>query len=239
MNILFYVVFLLVSMIPIYLLLDAIYNQDEIEKEPKKLLLLAFLGGCISLFVTKILAGIYQHYIPFLIESNPDLEPYKIFLISFGEIGLIEELCKWLILYIVIWKKKDFNYVFDAVVYATFVSLGFATIENFFYLWNANLFTVIARSLFTIPGHAAFGIIMGYYFGFAKYYKTMEYKNKYTQNIYCSLFFAIVYHGLFDFILAFDNTYSSIIYIVFYIYLGINAIYKVHKIKKLELTWEE
>lgn len=238
MNIVVYVLFILISIIPIYLLVDSIYEQDKIEKEPMKLLVLTFIGGCIALFVTKILALIYQQYIPFLVEASSKTELYKTFLISFGEIGLIEELCKWIILYIIVWKRKEFNYIFDAIVYAVCVSLGFALIENFFYLWNSDITVLFMRSFFTIPGHAAFAVIMGYYFGFAKYYKTMGYNNRCTKEIYCSLFFAIVYHGLFDFILAFNNKYINIIYIVFYIYLLVNALYKINKTKNLSLTWD-
>lgn len=232
------IILIVLSLIPIFLILNIIYAEDKIEKEPIKLLILVFIGGIISLFLTKFLASKYQYYLPFLIEENPGLEAYKIFLISFGEIGLIEELCKWLILYILIWHNKEFNYIYDAIVYAVFISLGFATIENFFYLWDTDFATLIVRSLFTIPGHAFFGIIMGYFFGYAKYYSKMEYKYNSFKYMYTSLFSVIILHGLFDYFLAFNNKYSTIIFIGYTLLLGVIAITRIKKVNELELTWD-
>lgn len=232
------IIIMLISIIPIALILSIIYTKDKIEKEPIKLLLLLLIGGIISLFLTKFLATQYQKYIPFLIEENPNLEPYKIFLISFGEIGLIEELSKWLILYIIAWRNKEFNYIYDAIIYSVFVSLGFAFVENFFYLWNSNFETLIARSVFTIPAHASFGIIMGYYFGYAKYHSKMNFHYNSVKNLYISLFICIIYHGLYDYFLAFDNKYSTLVFLIFTIFLYINALLKIKKIEKVEVTWD-
>lgn len=232
------IILIALSLIPVYFILSIIYSNDKVEKEPAKLLILTFIGGVISLFLTKFLASKYQYYLPFLIEENPGLEAYKIFLISFGEIGLIEELCKWLILYFMIWRNKEFNHIYDAIVYAVFISLGFATIENFFYLWNTNFATLIVRSLFTVPGHAFFGVIMGYFFGYAKYYQKMGYKYNYFKYMYTSLFSVIVLHGLFDYFLAFENKYSTIIFIGYALLLGIISFFQIRKVNKLELTWD-
>ena len=231
------IVFILLSFIPIFLILYYIYINDKMEKEPFKLLTIVFIGGIISIFLTKFLANKYQNYIPFLIEENPNLESYKIFLISFGEIGLIEELSKFIILFILIWKNKNFNYIYDGIVYAVFISLGFAAIENIYYLWDGDFNTLLNRVIFTTPAHASFGIIMGYYYGYAKYYFHMKYQSNAIKSFYSGLFFVILYHGLFDYFLSFDNKYNRIIFVIFSIYIFSNAIYKLKKIENLKMTW--
>ena len=58
----------------------------------------------------------------------------------------------------------------DAIVYGTLISLGFATLENFNYVYSAEYFGMQASTLaliraFTaIPLHAGCGIIMGFLF---------------------------------------------------------------------------
>ena len=59
----------------------------------------------------------------------------------------------------------------DAIVYGCLISLGFATYENYEYVYLiefeiSNLSVAIIRALSAIPLHACCGIIMGYYFIF-------------------------------------------------------------------------
>lgn len=231
------IILILLSFIPIYIILGFIYANDKVEKEPWQLLLATFIGGVISLFITKILAAKFHSMIPFLIEGNPNNEKYKIFLISFGEIGLIEELSKWIILYLVIWRRKNFNYIYDGIIYAVFVSLGFAAVENIYYLWGSNFGVLLGRIIFTIPAHASFGIIMGYYFGYARYYKKMKYNSTFIRYMYSSVFFVILYHGLFDYVLATDYKYNVVMFIATTIFIFTNAIMKLRKVNKIEVTW--
>ena len=65
------IILIALSLIPVYFILSIIYSNDKVEKEPAKLLILTFIGGVISLFLTKFLASKYQYYLPFLIEENP------------------------------------------------------------------------------------------------------------------------------------------------------------------------
>ena len=46
---------------------------------------------------------------------------------------IIEEVSKYIMLKKISWKSNDFRYIYDGIVYAVFVSLGFATIENIIY----------------------------------------------------------------------------------------------------------
>tara|TARA_B100000683_G_C12464258_1_gene545331 strand:- start:1381 stop:1794 length:414 start_codon:yes stop_codon:yes gene_type:complete len=66
---------------------------------------------------------------------------------------------------------KDFNEPIDGIVYGVTVSLGFATLENIYYVYlladyfeTTSMTLAILRSFSAIPAHAVFGIFMGYFF---------------------------------------------------------------------------
>ena len=85
--------------------------------------------------------------------------------------GFTEETLKFLALFFYIRPKKAFDEPMDAIVYGTIISLGFATLENFFYVYDpgdpevSSLVIAIVRALSAIPLHATCGVIMGYFFG--------------------------------------------------------------------------
>ena len=83
--------------------------------------------------------------------------------------GFTEEPLKFLAILLFLKNKTEFNEPMDAIVYGTVISLGFATLENFEYVYiptaDSSLDIAILRSITAIPLHASCGIIMGYFFG--------------------------------------------------------------------------
>ena len=53
---------------------------------------------------------------------------------AFFVVGLGEELCKYIVLVLYALRKPSFNEPFDGIVYAVMISLGFAALENVFYV---------------------------------------------------------------------------------------------------------
>ena len=49
------------------------------------------------------------------------------------------------------------------------VAMGFATIENVIFVMEGGVTTGIVRMFSTVPAHATFAVIMGYYLGKAKF----------------------------------------------------------------------
>ena len=83
--------------------------------------------------------------------------------------GFTEESLKFTALYLFLRNKIDFNEPMDAIVYGTLISLGFATLENFNYVYSAEYFGM-QQVHYTIWHLLLFhytlgGIIMGFYFG--------------------------------------------------------------------------
>lgn len=106
-------------------------------------------------------------------------------------------------------RKKEFNEPFDGIIYSTFVSLGFATLENVVYVMQSGFSTGIARMFTAVPAHYAFGVIMGYYVGKAKF----DEKNR-ASYLLRGLLYAVLLHGLYDFF-VFQRDYPMLGFLVF------------------------
>jgi len=105
-----------------------------------------------------------------------------------------EESFKLLALWLVLRKNPYFDEHFDGIVYSVCVGLGFATIENIFYVvgdgdWAS---VGIMRAIFSVPGHYAFAVLMGYYY--AQYHFV---KRSFFNGI-CIWAVPVIAHGIYD-----------------------------------------
>jgi RsiW-degrading membrane proteinase PrsW (M82 family) len=106
------------------------------------------------------------------------------------------------------------------------VSMGFATIENIFYVLEGGAQLAIMRAITAVPAHATFAIIMGYFLGLAKF--THQHKLLYwILALSCSTFL----HGAYDYFLLQNSIpglwIGAIISLITGIYLSKKAI-KIH-----------
>lgn len=128
--------------------------------------------------------------------------------------ALCEEAFKLLAVYILIWKNPNFNERFDGIVYAVFVSLGFALVENILYVFSNGMSTGIARAFTAVPAHAMFGIMMGYYLGLSRF--SAKKRVRYFILAFLIPFFL---HGLYDFILMVNIAWVLTLFFPFLIYM--------------------
>lgn len=191
---------LLASILPVIILMIYFYYHDKYEKEPVKSLAKAFLGGILSVFLTLFLIYLF----PFPVQANSS-QLYLAFAQSFGQAGIPEEISKFTMLYLFIWRDKNFNEYYDGILYAVFVSLGFACVENIMYVMQYGMGTAISRGILAVPLHALCGVVMGYYFSLAKF------SGNTISNLLKAVFFAILAHGIYDFILFFLAPYVEIL----------------------------
>ena len=199
MTLISYLILLSIAILPVAGLLIFIYFQDKYQKEPIKSLLKAFFGGWLAVVMDIGLVTTIEYSIG-LFPILPDTVFYDSFLTA----AIPEELCKFLIFMIFIWRDKNFDEYFDGIVYATFIGLGFACIENIEYVFKYGFGAGVSRALFAVPGHFLFGVLMGYFLSLAKF--TPEKRKKY---IFLGLLFAIIAHGLYDWLLMFVDRLSS------------------------------
>lgn len=203
---------LLISIAPIAIILFYVYFRDKYEKEPIKLLLKALVAGMLIvipiLFVETFLTGFYT------MEDGL----FGAFWHAFVVAGFTEEIFKFLALYIVIWRNPNFNEKFDGIVYAVYVSLGFALVENIMYVTGFGFDVGIKRAWTAVPAHAIFGITMGYYFGIAYMYKELR-----KYHLRKAFLVPFLLHGIYDFILMSGIPELLVLYVPFLIYLYISG----------------
>ena len=170
-----------------------IYARDKYDREPIGLLLLCFIAGVLSAWPAVLLSGTG---VAMLNNSLPvSSTPYNL-LKAFVAVAFSEEFSKFFMMMLVAWRSKHFNEPFDGIVYAVMVSMGFATFENILYSYNYGINTALVRMFTAVPAHATFAILMGYYVGKAKFLKGAELK-----YLLIGLFWAVVFHGAYDYFL--------------------------------------
>jgi len=190
-------------------LLYYFYTRDKYEKEPRKLLLKAFLMGG-GLVVPVLFIELYLNVFD-IAEPNLLAAGYTAFVVA----GLVEESSKFLFFFLYIWRHRDFNEMYDGIVYSVFISLGFATVENLAYVLSSGFSTAVVRSLTAVPAHALFAVAMGYYLGIARFTKP-RYRRKY---IILGLIIPVLLHGIYDFILLSQKLYFLVLFIPYMLYL--------------------
>ena len=220
-------IILAAALIPCIVLLVYIYKKDTVEKEPTGLLIRLFIFGCLSTIPAVILETIGINLLTYI-----GLDPQSILFIAlenFLVIGLAEEFSKRFMLKWQSWKNPAFNYVFDGVVYAVFVSIGFAALENVGYVMSFGLEVAPIRGLAAIPLHAICGMFMGHYYGLAKYYERIGNAAMMKRSLSLSLWIPVVIHGFYDFCASVNNEYMGTVWLIFIIIVDIIAIRSVKR----------
>jgi RsiW-degrading membrane proteinase PrsW (M82 family) len=217
------------ALIPVIGLLIFIYFNDKKEKEPIWLLLLLFGVGAasvVSAIVLELIGGLI------LGAVFPTDSVIKGTLDAMLIVAPAEELGKFIVLRSITWKNKHFNYSYDAIVYAVFVSLGFAALENITYVFGSGVGTAILRMFTAVPGHACFGVFMGFFYSKSKYASLTNKKGACAGFTALAILIPTIVHGIYDGILmgggsseeAFLSGISLILWILFVIALFVVSI---------------
>lgn len=202
---LYVVCIFILTLLPTIFLGTYIYKKDIYEKESSKLLFSLFLAGIGSTVLTMIISVFMETVLPFFAADAEDIINYsllELFIYVFVGIALVEEFSKWIFVKRITWKNKEFNYLYDAIVYCVFVALGFATIENVLYVLEmSTVQTVLLRAVLAVPGHAFDGVFMGYFLGRAKLFKLYKEEKRSKKALILSLLVPTILHGAYDFLL--------------------------------------
>ncbi|MFT4660882.1 MAG: RsiW-degrading membrane proteinase PrsW (M82 family) [Patiriisocius sp.] len=175
-----------------------VYWHDRHEKEPLSLVMRAFFLGVISTlpagFTNSIgVDRVNYFFYPYIL--NDAIYHFSNVIQAFFIVGSGEELFKFLMLFLFLYPRKEFNEPYDGILYGAMVAIGFATLENIQYVMMGGMETAIARMFTAVPMHASAGIIMGYFVGMAKFSK--------KKNRYLFLAWAVpaLLHGFYDYFL--------------------------------------
>jgi len=170
-----------------------IYWKDKFDREPKRFLIYSFFLGMLSTIPAFVLEAAVKNSL-FEIRHGS----YFWTLIACVYIGLAEEGSKYFFVRRFAYRNGSFNEPFDGITYSVMVAMGFATVENIFYVLEGGLQTAFFRAFLAVPAHAVNGVIIGFYLGRQK---MLGVKNAGITG----LLLASGLHAAYDFFLMINN----------------------------------
>jgi len=166
------------------------YSRDTYEPEPLSLIARMFFLGMVAAVIAFFLENLLISFVTAI-------------LFVALVVPVVEEVLKFSMVALFVYRDKEFDEPMDGIVYATATALGFATVENLVYVLDiqtlSSLFiTGTLRAVLSVPGHALFAIFWGYSLGIAKF---MPAGRRRTIVIVGGLVLAIGVHGIFNLML--------------------------------------
>lgn len=210
---------LIIAFAPVLIIAAYIYYRDKYEKEPLNLLIKALAAGGAIVFPVILVEQFLSMFLPLF----PGIfnAAYHGFIVA----GFTEESFKFLALYLLFWKTNIFNEKFDGIVYATFVALGFAGVENALYVFQYGASVGLTRALTAVPAHAIFGVTMGFYAGQARFYD--KHKKELLKK---AVWLPMVLHGIYDTILMTGIDWLLIFWFGFIVYLYLSGLKRIKQL---------
>ena len=224
----------LLAVIPSVFLLIKVYQADKVEKEPAPLLFKLFIKGLESAFFAAVVEALLINFGLNTLVHLGLIEGEGSFLYhaieAFLIVAVAEEGFKYYFLKQTTWNHPAFDYRFDAVVYAVFVSLGFATIENILYVWGSQIESgtglqlSVYRGVLSVPAHCVFAVAMGIHYGAAKYAQGHEQFDLEEAGLRKAFLVPVLMHGFFDFALMMNQPLYTGLFFVFVILADYRAL---------------
>ena len=166
-------------------------------------------------------------------------------------VALVEEGLKWAVLLLVTKNNKNLNSLFDGLIYAIFVSLGFAALENVMYVFRLGLSNAALRAVTAVPGHMFDAVFMGYYYSMWQMHrrarvvegqlKNMKLVNRNapelpsTKFLVLSLLIPVLVHGAYDYCCTVGTTGAMIAFVALLVFLYFYCFGKIRKMSKQDM----
>lgn len=202
----------LATIIPPIILGIIIWQSDRF-KEPGHLLIASFLLGC----AIDIPLGLFINITEDIIAPLLGLEVWNEALPAYGisehafqnffRAAFLEESVKFAILIFFCTRLTALNEPMDAVIYASAIGLGYATMENIGYLRAAPFlgvpeWSMVKGRLYPLVMHFGFGVIMGLFLSQNLFVERSVFKRR--VMIILSLLVPVMYHGIYNYKAGWD-----------------------------------
>ena len=204
---------------PTLVCLVYIYIRDKYEKEPWNLLSVGVVVGAVLTFPIMQMGSFMMRFLPITGMFGEAM------FTSFAVAGFVEEGFKFIALFFLTWRNANLNERLDGIVYAVFISLGFAGVENVLYVFSpelGGLQTAIMRAAISVPSHGFFGIMMGYYFALAKFEP-----HRHSRHMFFAFFAPFLTHGVYNTILLSGFSYYLVVFVPFVVLFWRNGFRKI------------
>lgn len=238
----------IMALLPAVVLCVYVFKKDRVEKEPLGLLLTLLLWGALSCFPAAEIEMIMDDVIN-SVTRNSGINTHYFVKYFFG-VALVEEAVKFAVLVFITRKNKAFNSLFDGLIYSVFVSLGFAALENVFYVLDYGFTTAVMRAFLSVPGHMFFAVMMGYHYSMwhifdkaAQVERELKAAGRISQDakeysskgsmVLC-LVVPVIAHGLYDFCCMLDEWWATLALVAFVGFMYVHCFGKIKKMSKAD-----
>ena len=172
------------------------YHKDRHLPEPPGNLVLCFLLGLVAAAVSKAMyLGLEPLGLRIDAVGIAQENGLHLFVYAMLAIGPIEELAKMLPFLIVVLRLRAFDEPLDGIIYASFIALGYAAIENYHYLDFLTGWEAAARGFAGPVIHILFASIWAYWISSAHLaHKAIG------RSVVAGFVLASFLHGFYDFL---------------------------------------
>ena len=181
-----------VAIAPAVTIAVVVARADAHEREPLHMLVGIFAVGCLATLVSGGLQLALRE-----LPAHAWAGLTGAFYRGVVEAALVEELAKFLFLMAFAYPHRHFSEPADGITYSVMIGMGFASVENLIFVTSdaGNLPGAVLRMFTTVPAHAVFAILMGYFVGLAKF------RHANVSLHLTGLAIAVLFHGFYDFCL--------------------------------------
>ena len=176
-----------------------------------------------------------------MIGDSVSYSVYRILILA-----AVEEYSKLLVIYLFIFRNRNYDDIFDGFVYSAITALSFSVVETVMYVFSEKTYSdmsslAIVRNFTSVPLHIVCGIVMGYFLSLSKFSRE---KSKKFINIILALLIPILVHTTYNVFFSMINLSEGnnamivvVILFVLSIYLvGIVFILKTNILNKIFIT---
>ncbi|MCZ6842446.1 MAG: PrsW family glutamic-type intramembrane protease [SAR324 cluster bacterium] len=188
-----------IAIAPAIALVWFFYVRGAYRPVRKSLIALLFLSGGAAALLALTLNHLVEKYT--LLWPGAPEQLHRILFWFFG-VGLNEEFAKMVPLLLLFYPRRHFKTPYQGLLAAVSVALGFAALENLFYLERYGSLTVLTRSVLTVPAHAFFTAPLGVMMAYSR--QASGVLGKYLWLL-GGLSVATALHGLYDVWLSLDS----------------------------------
>ncbi len=248
---------ILAALLPAVVLCVYVFKKDRVEKEPIGLLLLLLALGAVSCFPAAYVEGVIGDvlntiFAPLGVKDasgdvylSSNIFYVYHFLKYFVGVALVEEGFKFLFLILATKNNRNFNCLFDGMIYAIFVSLGFAALENVMYVSQYGFGNAVMRAVLAVPGHMFDAVLMGYYYSMwhikdqvVRFERSLKAQNilrvqtpetDVRGSIWACILVPTLAHGFYDFCCTLDSWIAVLVFYAFVIFMYFHCFGKIRK----------
>jgi len=201
------------TILPPIILGVIIWKTDRFQ-EPAHLLFASFLVGFAIALPLDLLIAITHDVIAPALNLNLDAKEATVAefaFMHFFRAAFLEEGLKFALLIFFCVRLADLNEPMDAIIYASAIGLGYATMENIGYLYNELgkctdqdcwAWDTVKARFYPLIMHFGFAVVMGYFLSQSLFREQEVFKKRVSTIL--ALLVPVVFHGSYNYLHAWD-----------------------------------